>query len=272
MRYRTQKNFEYGNPLFAQTVRRSWILRHPRWALVVLCIVTVGAVYCLYGLQYWQLKHLTVTGTYTLAIEELQQLTLRQKSGRWLFFFRQDKLWSFDTAAYERRLRERWIFSELKIQRQLPDTIALSITEEKPAYTFTTGSRVFGVDRKGFASTILTGKLPENIPAITFLSTPVDVNLGAALLQPRDAAFFELWLSSLRGRNIPTLAATEIQLGAPPDQTARIQVAGDWSIVVDRTQDAQKQIEAFFTAYDQKLQGRSLEYVDVTVPARVYYK
>lgn len=272
MRYRTQKNFEYGNPLFAKTARRAWILRHPRWALALLFLATLGVVYGVYGLEYWQLKYLTVTGTYTLDREELKQLTLRQKNSRWLLFFRQDKLWSFDTSAYERRLRERWIFSELTVQRHMPDTIVVHVTEERPAYIFISGTQRLGIDRKGVASTQLEGEPPEKIPMLTLQQTATDVQLGATVLTPNEATFFALWVSVLRARNIPTLAVTGITLNNPPDQTARIQVAGEWDIVVDRTQDAQKQIDAFFVAYDQKLQGRSLEYVDVTVPARVYYK
>ncbi|MEK7631341.1 MAG: FtsQ-type POTRA domain-containing protein [Patescibacteria group bacterium] len=271
MRFRTTVHHQYGNALFAQGVRRAWVARHPRWFIAILCSITIGALYCSYGLSYWQVRTLTIQGTYTLSTPELRELTLRQMQGHWLLAFKQTNLWAFDVAAYERRLRERWIFSELTVSRKLPNTLALTLTEEKPALYYLTGTQVFGIDQHGLASTLVT-EAPKNIPLLTFVSPPANVSVGQMLLAQNDANFFQTWVHALQTRAVPSLVATTIQASSPPDTLARIRVAGEWEIVVDRTQPAQLQIDAFFTAYDQKLQGRPLQYVDVTVPARVYFK
>jgi hypothetical protein len=225
----------------------------------------------MYGLPLWRLTTLTLEGTYTLPIVDLKTVTLQQMQGRWLGFFHQDTLWAFDTKAYERRLRERWIFSELQISRSMPNTLHIVLTEEKPAFVFDTGTQLFGVDKKGVTSTIV-GVKPEDIVQIVFTVPPNEVQLGFRLLELSDAEFFTEWNTKLRSRSDKNLMLQSIQLAAIPDRTVRFRVAGEWEIVADRTQSSQKQIDAFFAAYDQKLQGKTLQYVDVTVPARVYYK
>lgn len=271
MRFQRGSSKTYGNPLFSQASQPPWVVRHPRWALAGLLVVVGGILYCLYGLPYWRLTTLTVQGTYTLPLNDLRDLTIQQMRGRWLLVFRQDTLFAFDTHAYERRLRERWIFSELKIDRDTPRTLSLTLTEEKPAFAFTQDSQIYGVDRKGVLSTTVTA-VPKDVPTLTYDVTPQAQMLGAQVLASDDADFFLQWNVALAARNVPTLALTNIHLAAAPDQTAKLRVAGEWLIVTDRTQPVQEQITAFFTAYDQKLKGRTLEYVDVTVPARVYFK
>lgn len=246
-------------------------MRHPRWSLLFFIVLSGGILYCVYGLPYWRITTLTVQGTYTLPVQDIRDVTLHQMQSRWLLVFRQHSLFAFDTHAYEQRLRERWIFSDLHIDRQTPGTIAVTLTEEKPAFVFTQGTQAFGVDRKGTLSTSIS-EAPKNIPTLRYDVQPDAQTLGVSVLDPDDAEFFLQWGVALASRNIPSLVLADIYIASAPDQTAKLRVIGEWEIIVDRTQPVQKQIDAFFTAYDQKLQGRTLEYVDVTVPARVYYK
>lgn len=271
MRFRSTTTRQHGNPLFAQGHREPWLIRHPRLAIIFLLLGIVGACYGVYGAPYWQLKSLELQGTYTLPIQELRELSMRQMQGRWLMFFHQNTLWAFDTDAYEKRLRERWIFSSLEIHRKMPDALVVRVTEEKPSFSYTDGVTTFGVNQLGVVSTIVNAPLEQAL-TLQFVSPPNNVGIGTQILNTYDAEFIVLWQRALSARNISTLVPTGIQLSLPPDVTARIRVAGEWDIVVDRSQKAQPQIDAFFSAYDQKLQGRKLEYVDVTVPARVYYK
>jgi len=271
MRFRQSSAGQFRNPLFNQPERGSWILRHPRWMLAIITLLIGAGLYLVYGLPTWRLTTLTLEGTYTLPVNDLREVTLRQMQSRWLLVFRQDRLWAFDTAAYERRLRERWIFTNLHISRRLPGTLRLVVTEEKPAFTYATGSQIFGVDQKGSVSTVI-GAQPEKAVQLTFVIPPTDVKLGTELLTVSDAAFLHQWLAALQGRSNELLELRGVSLNASPDRTAQLRVAAGWDIIVDRTQLVQAQIAAFFAAFDQKLQGRKLQYVNVTVPARVYYK
>lgn len=271
MRFRTTTNRQHGNPLFAQGHSEPWVVRHPRLSVMLLLFMGVGVLYGIYAAPYWQLKNVELQGTYTLPVQELRALSIRQMQGRWLLFLRQNTLWAFDTDAYEKRLRERWIFSSLDIQRKMPDTLVVRVTEEKPSFRYSDGVTTFGINQLGVVSTIVSAPLEQTL-SLEFASPPNNVVIGTQILSKSDAEFIGHWQRSLSARNIPTLVPSAIQLSLPPDVTARLRVVGEWDIVVDRSQKAQPQIDAFFSAYEQKLQGQKLEYVDVTVPARVYYK
>ncbi len=270
MRFRRSPT-TYRNPLFAQTPNQPWLLRH-RWILLVFAagLVAAGA-YLVYGLPSWQLHTLKVQGEYTLPLESLRALTRAQMQSRWLLFFKQDSLWAFDTRAFERRLREKWIFSELHVERSLPDTLKLTLVEESPAFSISHPTGLYSVDRTGVVSTVLTGPLPHT-PALSLSSIPEKLELGQSILSTSDAAFLWNFLQELRERANPAFEITTITLSLPPDPTVRFHAEGDWDIVADRLGDTTRQVQAFLISYDQKLRGKKFEYVDVSVPARVYIK
>lgn len=250
--------------------RDPWYARHPRWVVTFAGAVIIGCLYLVYGLPAWRVTKLQVTGQYTLPLPELRGITLAQQQGRWLFFFRQTNLWAFDTKAYERRLRERWMFSKLDVHRSLPNTLTLKMTEEQPAFVYQVNDQTIGIDRNGIASTILPA-LPANIPQVTFLAPPA-LKLGDAALTKTQVIFLETFIGKVQNRNDDKLLVKKVTIAVAPETTLRLAMAGDWEVIVNATGSADAQAQALLLAYDQKLKGRKLEYVDVSVPARVYVK
>ena len=247
-----------------------WIVRHPRWVAVLFFVIFAGCLYLIYALPAWRMTKLKVSGQYTLPLAELREITLKQQKSRWLLFFNQTNLWAFDTRAYERRLRERWMFSKLSVHRSLPNTISLTIEEEQPAFLYLLNDKLFGVDRNGIASTFLPAA-PSGVPNIVFL-TPPEPKLGDAVLSTSQSAFLSEFLNKVKDRHDEKLLVTKITVAVPPDTTMRLSLVGEWEVIVNSAASAEAQVQALLLAYDQKLKGRKLEYVDVSVPARVYVK
>lgn len=269
MRFR-QTQQQLRNPLFMGSKRDPWITRHPSWLALLVSVFIAGCLYLVYGLPAWQMTKLKVSGQYTLPLTELRTITRAQQQSRWLLFFRQTNLWAFDTRAYERRLRERWMFTSLTIKRSLPDTLVLNLKEEQPAFLFQFNDRLFGIDRNGTASTFLLAA-PTGVPQLIFLSPP-ELKLGEAALTTNQASFLNNFLGKLLERHDEKLLVTKITVAVSPETTLRLGMVGDWEVIVNSTASAEAQAQALLLAYDQKLKGRKLEYVDVSVPDRVYVK
>jgi cell division septal protein FtsQ len=247
-----------------------WIGKHPRWVTVIILGCITGCLYLVYGLPMWQVSSLHVTGQYTLPLEELRTITRAQQQSRWLLVFRQTNLWAFDTRAYERRLRERWMFSKLSVIRSVPRTITLHIVEEQPAYIYQRNDKLIGIDRNGVASTYLPA-LPVGIPQLTFL-TPPEVTLNDAVLTATQATFLATFIGKIRERHDAKLTVAKVTVAVAPETTLRLGMVGEWEVIVDTSANAESQSAALLLAYDQKLKGKNIEYVDVSVPSRVYVK
>jgi cell division septal protein FtsQ len=229
-------------------------------------------MYGIYGAPFWQLQKAEVRGTYTLPIDQLRAEIKAQTQARWLLFFRQSGLWSFDTKALERRLRSRWIFTDLKVTRSPLHTLRITLQEELPTFLLPVNGITFGINSQGVASAMVDVTKLGQVPLLTPAQLPSPLALEAEIVSPADASFLHTFSQAVRERDSKQLAVKSITLPAAPDRTAQLTLATGWSIIVDRSGDAKKQLEAFLLAYDQKLVGKSLEYVNVTVPARVYYK
>lgn len=224
----------------------------------------------MYALPFWQFTELRITGQYTLPLSELKTITQAQQRGRWLLFFKQTNLWAFDTRAYERRLRERWMFSKLTIGRSFPHAISLNLIEEQPAFIYKMNDQIVGIDRNGVASTVLPAA-PVGIAEVVFLESPL-LKLGDAALTQSQSTFLTDFLGVLQERNNEGIVIQKVTVAVAPDTTLRIAMKGDWDVIVNAAADGKAQAEALLLAYDQKLQGRNFEYVDVSVPARIYVK
>ncbi len=244
--------------------------KHPRWVAFFILILVAGCLYLVYGLSAWRLTTLKISGQYTLPLNELRDITRSQQQSRWLLFFRQTNLWAFDTRAYERRLRERWMFSKLTIHRTPPSTITVRVVEEQPAYVYQLNATLIGIDRNGIASTFLP-VAPAGVPQLIFLAPP-DLKLHDAALTPSQAAFLDAFLGKIRNRHDEKLTVGKVTVAVSPETTMRLGMVGDWEVIVNTAASAEAQGDALLLAYDQKLKGKTLEYVDVSVPARVYVK
>jgi len=244
--------------------------KHPLWVAFFVFLFVAGCAYLIYGLPAWRVTTLKISGQYTLPLAELRDITRAQQQSRWLLFFHQENLWAFDTRAYERRLRERWMFSTLSVGRSMPNTITLNVVEEQPAYVYQQQNAFVGIDRNGVASTFLPA-IPAGIPELIFLA-PTDLQLNSAALSPSQSSFLTSFIGKMKERNNEKLTVRKVTVAVAPDTTVRLGMVGDWEIIVNTTASADAQSEALLLAYDQKLKGKELEYVDVSVSSRVYIK
>jgi hypothetical protein len=270
--FKTRSDKKYINPLFTKDSRVPFVISFPKTSIFILIIVLGGIFYCLYGLPFWKLKKLEIQGTYTFSVDMVKEITLNQMQARWLLFFHQDGLWGFDTAAYQQRLKEHWLFSNLKVKKILPNTLRLEVTEEAPAFIIRTIDAAYGVNSQGILSAKLDSINSLSAPEILFQDPQPQLKLNEASISKNDAIFLTSFIKKIQNQFNSKIVIQSIQLANAPDRTATLLVKGDWSIIVDRSGNYESQAQAFILAYEQKLQGKKLEYVNVTVPDRIYYK
>lgn len=263
---------EYKNPLFSKDTRVPFIMRFPKTSTFILLIIVGGIIYLVYGLPFWKLTKLEIRGTYTFPVEAVKEVTLNQMQSRWLIFFHQDGLWGFDASAYQRRLREHWLFSDIKINKILPNTIRLEVTEEAPAFIIKTIDASYGVNSQGILSARLDSSRIPIAPELMFQDPQPQLRLNELCIRQEDAIFFTGFIKIIQNKFNSEISVNSILLANAPDKTATLNMKGDWSIIVDRSGKYDLQAQAFILAYEQKLRGKKLEYVNVTVPDRIYYK
>ena len=267
-----QLDKRYYNLNHSTQSQGSWVFRHPKTILVIFVVIIIAAIYSIYGLPLWQIKKIKLTGNYTLSTDELKTITLRQMQGRWLLFFKQDKLWSFDTHAFQARLKEKWIFSKLEIKKIMPDTLVLNVVEKKPNFIIRVNDKILGINDQGVISNFLENADIGQAVELKLAIWPENLYLGENLFSTNDLNFFLTFIQTLKKQNDKNLNISHIVVANPPNLTASIVLVGDREIKVDRSSPVNRQTEAFLLAYQEKLKNKKFQYVDVTVPSRVYYK
>ncbi|MFA6587727.1 MAG: hypothetical protein WCT08_01520 [Patescibacteria group bacterium] len=263
---------KYYNLQYLGSKRGHWLLRHPKSVLAIFVFFIIAVIYLFYGLPSWQIKKVKISGDYNFSAAELKDLTLRQMKARWLLFFKQDKLWGFDKNAYQKRLKERWIFSKLEVSKSMPDTLILKVIEQKPNFILKINDKIIGIDSAGILSNFLIPNTNQSAIELQLETLPENISLGQNIVSKADISFLNQFTEAITGQKEKKLTIQSILIKNSPDRTAVIKLIGEREIKVDRSSSVQRQIDALILAYSEKIKNKNFQYIDVTVPSRVYYK
>lgn len=163
----------------------------------------------------------------------------------------------------------------IRVTRQLPGTVKILIQEKEPALLFLSGGTYYFVDDQGIAyERARLETLPGEVLPIVKNDDPTsEVTLGIAVVQTNLVQFVLRVAKELPERihvgvgeiRIPSLAAREV----------RFLLDNNWELRFDSTRPPDQQLEILqqllagtITAEEQA----QLEYIDLRIPDRVYYR
>lgn len=165
--------------------------------------------------------------------------------------------------------------SRVRVQRSLPSKIVVKVEEKKPALLLQSGAAYYLVDDQGiaFEETTLDALPGSVLPVITNDASAAHVTVGTAVFAPeviRCVVFFQEHLAAAVGAavaemHIPTLAARELH----------VILSNNWRIKFDVRRDPALQVELLERLLNEHISPDSrtkLEYIDLRIPNRVYYK
>ncbi len=117
-----------------------------------LCLLVIGAVIFVMSLSYFDIKTITVTGNDTISQEQAIS-DAKLKEGDNIFFLNKRKI--------SKNLHKKSaLYGDIKIDRKLPNTIVIDISERIPEMTLPYGDKYVVLDKEGVVLGLST-KTPE---------------------------------------------------------------------------------------------------------------
>jgi len=161
------------------------------------------------------------------------------------------------------------------IVRKLPGTVKIIVQEKQPTFLLLSSGTYYFVDKDGIAYEKAS---LENLPGVALSTVKNDdtsghVTLGVAAVDASFVSFISR-MESLIPEMVGAYVA-EIHIPSLSAREVHFTLDNNWKILFDVTRSADQQASILREVLQSTLDARereSLEYIDLRVPQRVYYK
>lgn len=232
-------------------------------------------VWLIFGTEIFHAQAITVLDARddtTIAVETMVKEALQAEDRRiWRY-----SLFFVDLEGIERRILTTLPHvRSVDVRRQLPGTVKVIIQEKKPALLLLAYGKYYFVDDQGVAyEEARLDALPGLIlPTVKNREQRGEVAVGRPVVNESFVGFVheiqarlpEVVEAEVVEVLIPSLAAREV----------RFQLSNNWEIRFDVTRSAESQLQLIHDLIVGTLpleEKRMIEYIDLRIPNRIYYK
>lgn len=176
-----------------------------------ICICAAGAFgYYFYNEMLespnYKVGHIVVDGTSAVTPAEVRRAAGVTTSDSLLFL---------DREAVAARVAALPYVASAEIQRELPNTLTITLVERKPVATLVAGRRCFLVDREGYVLEQIDLSAPQEGPLITNVPALGVVTVGEQLTHPALVEALHLWEAYASAPISEEVTLSEISAAGP---------------------------------------------------------
>lgn len=241
----------------------------------VLIIFLVAVFYIFFFSGLLAVTKIEIQGTSEIVQEDLKK-TIEERISRKYF----DSISANNIALIKKNLLKKELkdsfrgIEDIKIVKVFPDTLLFTVYERRPGLVFGSGERYFMVDKKGYVyDDNVSDSTREKYPVLTDLSAS-SVNLEENIIKEGYISY----VTSIREKIKSSLGIDIENCVETPSIVSsdiRIRTQEGWRIFfsIDIELDKEiKMLEAVLSNNIDPAQRSNLEYIDLRVDNKVFYK
>lgn len=242
------------------------------WSSVVFLAVLIVFPLCmliwlLFFTKTFTVSAVTVVDAKPHTIEKIQELA-KSTTGENILFIHTESL-------EQKILLEVPQVRDVHIVRKMPGTLKIIVQEKKPALLLVSKGSYYFVDEEGVAyeQASLDAIPGVVLPTVKNSDTNATVTLGTNAVEKEFVVFIHEALQQLP--EIVGAQVAEMKIPALATKEVHFLLDKNWNILMDTTRSATDQmriLELLLADTISDTEQQTLEYVDLRIPNRVYYK
>lgn len=229
---------------------------------ILFCLLVATTIYIVFFSPLLRVNRVSFGDTKFVSREELGKV-VEESEG-----ILNNNIITFGFFNFKSRLGDVTGVKSFKIIRKLPNTIEIEIVEKSPIFVWEILDHKYLVDENGYAWAEYEDKY-ASLPIVVDTKN-VPVALGTKIVPASFVIFARDIFNNFEGTTGEKIAKTEVL-----DITSDLKVvsASGWYVYFDTTRTAKNQLTSLVRVLEEvRTKGRKLEYVDLRIDNRIFYK
>jgi cell division septal protein FtsQ len=286
-----RQQVKYKNPLSKR--KGIFELKPMRIINFFLLIGIIVFLYFFIFSNFYNITDIQVSGNQIISTDDVLDITNQYLSQNSLFFFKHKNIFIFNKNALKKRINEVIILSDLKVNKILPNTIKLTVTEKNSALKWVTNDKEYLVDSQGqiiklyyLSATPAIFSLKEGNPSPNTPIQPTsdskfikirdlsnqNINLGDFLLKPENVSFILDLQAKIK--DLDYLKFNDLEVPNAYPQYLNVNMTAGWQMQLNLQDSLASQLNRLNLLIDQKIKKENLnrlEYIDLRLGESIYY-
>ena len=229
---------------------------------LLFCILLGAAIYLIFFSPFFQVKNVSFGDTKYVSRAELDGVVA---SSRGIF---NNNIITFGFFDFGSRLGDVTGVKSFSIIREFPNNIKIEIVEKSPIFVWQILDKKYLVDENGYAWANYEEKYASLPVVVDTKNVPVQV--GAKIVPGSFVTFTRDIFNNFEGTTGIPISKSEV-LDIISD--LKITSKDGWYVYFDTTRTAKNQLTGLVRVLEEvRNKGRKLEYVDLRIDNRIFYK
>jgi len=246
------------------------------WALLI--VFSANCVYLLFFSTFLDVGKIDIRGNQDISSEEISQVVEKSLEGKYFKYFPRNNYFLVSKAAIGGAVKNNFNRLEVaSIEKKFPDTAVVQVIERKAELVWCSGGVCYFVDKSGLVYGGATGA-EDDLRAGNFLvvvdDSAIPVDIGKTKINPDYIGYIESANAMIRGDlglepvasyHTPGIASQEISVMTGEGWI--LKTSSEYSV-----DEAKKIIQTLFEKDLNEETRKNLEYLDLRVKGKIYYK
>lgn len=275
------KNKDFKNPFF-QNKKRSFskpnlsaflIVVKSRLTIIAISIIIIAGIYLLFFSTLCEIKQINISGLSRIDQEEVMGLVREQKNRKRFWILPQSNLLIFKKNELEQRLKNRYDFSSVKIEKDFPKTIDIKIQEKSPVLVWLEEGIYYSADADGhIISEISALDVKKDIYPVIENKTSQKID-GQQIVFDKEKIAYSTELFSIFVADVPDIKIEKFILDDDA-KTLKLKIVNGPEVYFNIEEDAHMQINKLLITKNERLKNDFFNktYIDLRYGDRIYYR
>lgn len=255
-----EKNNSSGNLVHSRTEQQEISPKRGYGYLVLFTLLIVLTIYLIFFSKLFQLKKIEVRGSSHTELVE----NMAHEKGREHFY--SDNLFLYDSDNLAKAIKGDSRVKDIKIKRILPGKLIIEIEESTAAIVWNTAGERYLIDNRG----VVIGKAKDEKLTEVYDAANISIESGGRVASPTFINFINninANFTGITGVQISRINIFDILTDV------HILTADGWTVYLDATKSSEAQLRNLTKVLEEaKKQSKRLEYIDMRLESKIYYK
>jgi len=266
------KRFSQKNPMFPKQSWKLFVIQKLDSFVLSIILILLVIIYIFFYSPLFEIKYIYISGNQNISSDVLEEKLIKwQLQQRRFIIFKQKNILLFSKGWLKERLKSEYEVDQVNISKKLPNTLTIELHEQLPSLIWKTGDDYYYLDQNGnYAQEANMESLLTELITVQDESNE-SLNKNKQVINKNKLDFIKNLDQKIKEVQNIEISAYSMTNNAT-SQVNAITVDG-WKIYFESSHDLDQQIFNLTEVLTKKIDStQSLEYIDLKIDGRVYYK